>query len=189
MAKLHYMYGTVSSGKTLQLLMIAHSYERQKKKVIIVKPEMDTRFGYGIIKTRVGLDRKADVLIDDDPHIFDIPDYTSCILVDEAQFLSKEWIDTFRNISLLYDIPVICFGLKTDFKSNLFSGSKRLLEIADKIEEIKTICNCCTRKATMNIKMVNGNPTTEGPSIELGADEMYLPVCWDCYWAAIKKED
>jgi len=188
MAKLHFKYGTMRSGKTLHLLVTANNYESQNKNVLILKPEMDTRFGYGVIKTRVGLDRQADILIGDDPHIFDIPDFTACILVDEAQFLSSGWIDQLRAISTEYDIPVICFGLKADFRSQLFEGSKRLLEIADSIEEIKTICNWCTKKATMNLKFVDGKPTTEGPSIELGAEEMYLPACWNCYFTAVRKD-
>ena len=186
MAKLHFKYGTMSSGKTLQLLVTAHNYERQRKKVLIIKPEVDTRFGYGMVKTRIGMERKADVLLQEDPHIFNIPDNTSCILVDEAQFLSIEWVNHLRAISTEYDIPVICFGLKADFKSNLFPSSKRLLEIADSIEELKTVCSYCTRKATQNMKFVNGKPTTEGPSIELGAEEKYQPVCWECYFTAVK---
>jgi len=188
MAKLHFKYGTVGSGKTLQLLVTAHNYERQDKKVIIIKPEIDTRFGYGIIKTRVGLERKADILIQEAPHMFNIPDNTSCILVDEVQFLSTEWINHLRAVSTEYDVPVICFGLKADFKSNLFEGSKRLFEVADSIEEIKTVCLNCTRKATQNLKFVDGKPVVDGPSIELGADEMYLPACWECYFSSIRKE-
>jgi len=188
MAKLHFKYGTVSSGKTLQLLVTANNYERQNKKVLILKPEIDTRFGYGIVKTRIGLEREADILLADDPHLFDIPDFTSCILVDEAQFLSTEWVTQLRAISSEYDIPVICFGLKTNFKGFLFEGAKRLLELSDSIEEIKTICHWCTKKATMNLKFVDKKPTTDGPDIELGAEEMYLPACWNCYFAAVSKK-
>ena len=188
MAKLHFKYGTVSSGKTLQLLVIANNYESQRRNVLILKPEMDTRFGYGTIKTRVGLERQADVLLDANPHAFQIPHNTACILVDEAQFLSKEWIDNLRSISTEYDIPVICFGLKADFKGQLFEGSQRLFEIADSVEEIKTICRWCTKKATMNLKFVDGKPTTEGPSVELGAEEKYLPACWNCYFTAVRSE-
>jgi len=170
------------------LLVTANNYERQGKKVLILKPEIDTRFGYGTIRTRIGMERQADILLGNDSCLFDIPDYTSCILVDEAQFLSSEWIDQLRLISIEYDIPIICFGLKADFKGNLFDGSKRLLEIADSIEEIKTICNWCAKKATMNLKFVNKRPTIDGPVIELGAEEMYLPACWNCYFQAIKQE-
>lgn len=186
MAKLHFKYGTMGSGKTLQLLVTAHNYEMQHKHVLILKPEMDTRFGYGIIKTRIGIERSADVLLQNDPHVFNIPDNTSCILVDEAQFLSIEWVNYLRSVSTEYDIPVICFGLKADFKSELFPGSKRLFEVADKIEEIKTVCSVCTRKATQNLKMIDGKPVAKGPSIELGAEEKYLPVCWECYFSAVK---
>lgn len=188
MAKLHFKYGTVSSGKTLQLLVTANNYERQGKNVLVLKPEMDTRFGYGTIKTRVGIERQADVLLGEDPHMIHIPDFTTCILVDEAQFLSAEWIDNLRAISTEYDVPVICFGLKANFKGQLFEGSKRLMEVADSIEEIKTICHWCTKKATMNLKFVDGKPTAEGPEVELGAEEMYLPACWRCYFEAVRSD-
>jgi len=188
MAKLHFKYGTVSSGKTLQLLVAANNYEVYGRRVMVLKPEIDTRFGYGTIKTRIGLDRTADLLLGDDPHMFDVPDNISAILVDEAQFLSAAWIDQLRAVSTAFDIPVLCFGLKADFKGHLFPGSKRLLEIADSIEEIKTVCRWCTKKATMNLKFVNGKPTVEGPSIELGAEEMYLPACWDCYFHAVQSQ-
>lgn len=184
MAKLYFKYGTVGSGKSLQLLVTAHNYERQQKKVLVLKPEMDTRFGYGIIKTRVGLERPADVLMQDEPHLFNIPENTVCILIDEAQFLSANWIDYLREISISYNIPIICFGLKADFKSNLFAGSKRLLEIADKTEEIKTVCSYCTNKATQNLKILDGRPVTKGQSIELGDEKKYLPLCWECYYKA-----
>jgi thymidine kinase len=188
MAKLHFKYGTMNSGKTLQLVVTAHNYEAQRKKVLILKPEIDTRFGYGIIKTRIGIERDADVLLQDAPHIFDIPDNTACILVDEAQFLSVEWVNYLRSVSTEYDIPVICFGLKANFKSELFPATKRLFEVADKIEEIKTVCSFCTRKATQNLKFIDGRPATKGPSIELGAEEKYQPVCWECYFTAVKDE-
>ena len=185
MAKLYFKYGTVSSGKTLQLLVTANNYERQNKEVLILKPKIDTRFGQNIIKTRVGITRKVDVLLNDILHTIPIPESIACILVDEVQFLSTEWINYFKTIVAEYNIPVICFGLKTNFKNQLFEGSKRLFEIADSIEEIKTICYRCTKKATVNLKFVNGKPVTYGPAIELGAEEMYLPVCWDCYFSAI----
>ena len=101
--------------------------------------------------------------------------------MDEAQFLSKSVIDQLRAIASVQNIPVICYGLRTDFRGNLFEGSKRLFEVADSIEEIKTTCTFCNRKAIFNLKLVEGKPTLTGPSIELGAEEKYLPACASCY--------
>lgn len=181
MAKLHFKYGTMGSGKTLQLLITASNYERQGKKVIVIKPEIDTRHGYGVIKTRLGIERNADVLVQEEPHVLNVPNNTACILVDEAQFLSVKWVDFLRQICKQYDVPVICFGLKTDFKTELFPASKRLFEIADKLEEMKTVCNRCVRKATQNMKVIDGQAIIAGPSVDLGAEEKYISVCWECY--------
>ncbi len=105
----------------------------------------------------------------------------NCILVDEAQFLSTSVIDQLREISWKMDIPIICYGLRSDFRANLFEGSRRLLEVADSIEEVKTTCAFCNRKAVMNLKHVNGVATTQGPSIDLGSEEKYFPACFRCY--------
>ncbi|MBU6446050.1 MAG: thymidine kinase, partial [Verrucomicrobia bacterium] len=177
MAKLYFRHGTVGSAKTLNLLAVAHNYRQQGKKIILMKPDLDTRFGKGSIKSRAGLSMEADVLIVDDSSLKGI-DYAgiSCILVDEAQFLSGKVIEEFRRIALEHDIPVLCYGLRTDFKSRLFEGSQRLLELADSIEEVKATCHYCNRKSIMNLKHVNGLATNEGPSVELGCEEKYFPT-------------
>lgn len=182
MAKLYFRYGTVGSAKTLNLLAVAHNYRYQGKKVLLMKPDFDVRFGKERIKSRAGLEMQADVLIGDVYAVRNI-DYSDvdCILVDEAQFLSKEVIEEFRHIAQVFNVPVLCYGLRTDFKSYLFEGSRRLMEIADSIEEVKATCHYCNRKSIMNLKHVNGVPVAEGPSIELGAEERYVPTCYSCY--------
>jgi len=190
MAKLYFRYGTVGSAKTLNLLAVAHNYRQQNKKVLLLKPEIDARFGKDIIKTRAGLEAPADIVAPTQGP-FTVPDLNSvvCILVDEAQFLSLEAIDQLHAIAHActyppYNrdgVPVICYGLRTDFRRHLFPASQRLMELADSIEEIKTICTFCLRKAVFNLKLCGGQPTLEGPSVELGCEEKYLPACAACY--------
>jgi thymidine kinase len=130
----------------------------------------------------------ADMLIDKDTKLdFSVFSNMSCILVDEAQFLSKSVIDQLRLITLEMNVPVICYGLRTDFKSFLFEGSKRLMELADSIEEIKATCYFCTKKSILNLKHVNGVATVDGPTIQLGAEELYFPTCFNCYTKALEK--
>lgn len=178
MTKLYFRYGVVSSAKTLGLLAIAHTYEAQGKKVVVMKPRLDIRFGQHSISSRAGLSRTADVLVSDDD-ILHIDDFINndVILVDEVQFLSPNIIDQLREIVTTHKIPVICYGLRTNFRTELFPGSKRLLELADNIEEIKTTCSFCNKKAVFNLKCIDGIPTISGPAVELGAEELYLPTC------------
>lgn len=189
MAKLYFFHGTVGSGKTLDLLSTAHNYRAQGKKVLLMKPALDTRFGREIIKSRAGLETTADILIETIETIRGV-DFSGidALLVDEAQFLPVEVIEELRSITVDFGIPVLCYGLRTDFKSHLFAGSKRLMELADSVEEVRTTCHYCTRKAIMNLKHVNGVATNEGPAIDLGAEEKYLPTCYKCYVNMIRKE-
>ncbi len=190
MAKLYFRYGTVGSAKTLNLLAVAHSYGQQNKQVLVMKPALDDRFGEGTVKSRAGLERDADLLLEQDtdfhPHQFE---GINCILVDEAQFLSKHVINQLRALAIDLDIPVICYGLRSDFRTDLFEGSRRLFELADEISEIKTTCFFCNRRALFNLKLLNGQATVEGPSIELGAEEKYLPACAGCYSKQLSKND
>lgn len=182
MAKLYFRHGTVGSAKTLNLLAVAHKYDQQGKKVVLAKPALDDRFGREWVRSRAGLERRADLLLDKDSVIKESElEGVSCILVDEAQFLSAEIIDRFRQLTRSLNIPVICYGLRTDFRTQAFEGSRRLLEIADAIEEIKTTCAYCNRKAIFNLKHCNGVATVAGPSVDLGAEEKYYPVCNECY--------
>jgi len=182
MAKLYFRYGTVGSAKTLNLLAVAHNYEQQGKRALLMKPGLDDRFGRDNVRSRAGLERKADVLLTHDT-VFDrgIFEGVDCVLVDEAQFLSDSVIEQLRAITNDLNVPVICYGLRSDFRTRLFEGSKRLLELADRIEEIKTTCAYCNKKGIINLKLVDGKPTVDGPSIELGTEEKYLPVCYRCY--------
>jgi thymidine kinase len=182
MAKLYFRYGTVGSAKTLNLLAVAHNYMQQKKRAFIIKPELDVRFGRELVHSRAGVERQADLLVGPqttiDRRAFE---GVSCILVDEAQFLSPFVVDQLRAVTCEQQTPVICYGLRTDFRRRLFDGARRLMELADAIEEVKTTCNFCNRKAVFNLKLMNGVPTLQGPTIDLGTEEKYLPACAVCY--------
>ncbi len=182
MAKLYFRYGTVGSAKTLNLLAVAHNYDQQGKRVLLIKPALDVRWQAETVRSRAGLERHADLMVSAETQI-DTAAMAGidCILVDEAQFLSPALIDQLRQITDLPGIPVICYGLRTDFRTQLFPGAQRLLEIADTIEEVKTTCAFCNRKAIYNLKFMNGLATLGGPSIDLGAEEKYLPACNQCY--------
>lgn len=190
MAKLYFRHGCVSSAKTLNLLAVAHNYKSQGKGVLLVKPALDTRFGASNITSRAGLQQEADVLVGKDTDLLnDISEEQRenmyCVLVDEAQFLSPEHIDQLRTITLKWKLPVIAYGLRTDFRANLFPGSRRLLEVADTIEEVKTTCYLCNKKAVFNLKHVNGVADCTGPAVQLGAEEKYFPTCFGCYRSSL----
>ena len=186
MAKLYFRYGAMGSAKTMNLLAVAHNYEQQGKRVILIKPSIDDRFGADMIRSRTGLERKADICVAADTQIpLDTLAGVSCILVDECQFLSEYVVHQLRNITVDLDIPVVCYGLRTNFKTRLFEGAKRLMEVADAIEEVKTTCAFCNRKAVFNIKLRHGNACTTGTEIELGAEDLYQPTCCRCFEARI----
>jgi thymidine kinase len=181
-AKLYFRYGTMDSAKSMNLLAVAHNYRKQGKKVLLVKPRLDTRFGATKISSRSGLEAEADLMIEEDT-VLDPRDFVGldCVLVDEAQFLPPTVIEDLRRITVDPGVPVICYGLRTDFQTKLFPGARRLMELADGIEEVKVTCQYCQKKAICNLRFVNGTPTLEGPQIQLGADEHYAPVCWAHY--------
>ncbi len=182
MAKLYFRYGAVGSAKTLNLLAVAHQYERQGKRVLVLKPAFDTRFSAVEIVSRAGLKRSADrVLAEGEVPSAHIAAEADCVLVDEAQFLTEAQVEALREWTRALGVPVICYGLRSDFRSRLFEGSRRLLELADSIEEIKTTCAWCNRKATLNLKFVDGVASLEGPSRQLGAEERYQAVCYRHY--------
>jgi thymidine kinase len=186
-AKLYFRYGTMDSAKSMNLLAVAHNYRKQGKKVLLVKPRLDTRFGASKISSRCGLEADADVMVDEDMAL-DPRDFAGldCVLVDEAQFLSPSAIEDLRRITVDPGVPVICYGLRTDFQTKLFPGAQRLMELADRIEEVKVTCQYCAKKAICNLRFVNGSPTIQGPQVQLGADESYAPVCWAHYDEATK---
>ncbi|HEY1554627.1 MAG TPA: thymidine kinase [Kofleriaceae bacterium] len=182
MAKLYFRYGTMDSAKSMNLLAVAHNYRKQGKRVLLVKPRLDTRFGEAKISSRCGLEAEADLLVEEDTAL-DPRDFAGldCVLVDEAQFLAPSLIEDLRRITVEPGVPVICYGLRTDFRTKLFPGAQRLMELADRIEEVKVTCQYCAKKAICNLRFVNGTPTVLGPQIQLGADEHYAPVCWGHY--------
>ena len=190
MAKLYFRYGTMGSAKSLNLLAVAHNYQLQGKKVFLIKPKLDVRFGASSIKSRAGLEKDADLLVEADTQIdFELMAQFDCILVDEAQFLSSNLVDQLRQISQKKSVPVICYGLRSDFRTHLFEGSRRLLELADSIEEVKTTCAYCSKKAIFNMKILNGTPTLSGPSIDLGAEEKYVATCSNCYYSKLSEQE
>lgn len=185
MAKLHFRYGAMNSGKTTILLQTAYNYEERDQQVVIIKPAIDTK-GNEMIVSRIGISRQVDEMITStDKIIHKLEPYMEkvhCILADEAQFLTREQIDELFYITKIYDIPVIAFGLRTDFKTNGFEGSIRLLELADELEEMPTICRC-GKKARFNGRKVNGNFVSEGESIVIDDkdDVKYESLCGKCY--------
>ncbi|HEX5063508.1 MAG TPA: thymidine kinase [Kofleriaceae bacterium] len=187
MAKLYFRYGTMDSAKSMNLLAVAHNYRKQGKKVLLVKPRLDTRFGATKISSRCGLEADADLMVEEDT-VLDPRDFADldCVLVDEAQFLAPSIIEDLRRITVDPGVPVICYGLRTDFQTKLFPGAQRLMELADRIEEVKVTCQYCAKKAICNLRFVNGTPTVVGPQIQLGADEHYAPMCWAHYDEATK---
>jgi len=181
-AKLYFRYGTMDSAKSMNLLAVAHNYRKQGKRVLLVKPRLDTRFGASKISSRCGLEADADLMVDEDSTLV-ASDFEGldCVLVDEAQFLAPSVIEDLRRITVDPGVPVICYGLRTDFRTKLFPGAQRLMELADRIEEVKVTCQYCAKKAICNLRFVNGAPTVRGPQVQLGADEQYAPVCWSHY--------
>lgn len=185
MAQLFFRYGAMNSGKSIEILKVAHNYEEQNKKVLICTSGIDDREGVGYIASRVGLKRTA-VPVFDETDIFSLVkdghENISCLLIDEAQFLKKHHIIELTKIVDQMKIPVMTFGLKNDFRNELFEGSKYLLLYADKMEEMKTICWFCNKKAIMNLRFNNGEPVYSGEQILIGGNEQYYPVCRKHYF-------
>lgn len=183
MAKLYYRYGAMGSGKTIDLLKVAYNYEEREQKVLIFTSALDNRYEVGKITTRVGLQRDA-IVITREFNIYEyidkLEDKPDCILVDEANFLTREQVFELTDVVDFFNIPVICYGLRADFRLNFFEGSHPLMELADKIEEIKTICECGA-KATVNMRFVDGKAVTEGEQVFIGGNESYKAVCRKCY--------
>ncbi len=186
MAKLFFKYGTVFSAKSLNLLATAHNYETQGKKVCLMIPHIDTRSD-GKIRTRAGHEKEAIIIAENDDIFSIYGDYVKehgkidCVLVDEVQLLRPHHIDELREIVEQFNTPVICYGLKTSYTLELFEATARLLALADKLEEIKTICWFCNSKATHNLMLIDGKPNYEGNPIEIGGLEKFVPVCYSCY--------
>jgi thymidine kinase len=189
LAKLYFRYGTMNSGKSIEVLRVAHNYEEQGKKVLLLTSVMDDRFGVGKVASRIGMQKGAIVV---DEHLDMVAlaqtERPNCILVDEAQFLNKAQVSQLIEVVDELDIPVIAYGLRADFMGQLFEGSNALLAVADTIEEIKTVCWYCDKKAIMNMRCKDGVPIFHGEQIQIGGNESYVPVCRKCY-ASKKKTD
>lgn len=186
-AKLYFRYGAMNSGKSIEVIKVAHNYEEQDKAVKIFTSAIDNRSGVGKVASRPGMERMAQPIYDDTDIYAEVAKSNQelelyCVLIDEAQFLKKHHILSLCRIVDELNIPVMAFGLKNDFTNELFEGSKYLLLYADKIEEIKTICWFCAKKATMNLRLHNNQPVYEGEQVQIGGNESYLPVCRSCYF-------
>lgn len=183
MAKLYFRYSSMGAGKSVDLLKVAYNYEERGQKVLLLTSALDDRYGKGRITTRIGLQRDA-VSFSANMNIYDYVislDYIpACILIDEAQFLTEKQVNELSDLVDYINIPVICYGLRADFRQTLFEGSRWLMTIADKIEELKTICDCGS-KATANLRMVSGVPTAFGDQLFIGGNDSYVAVCRKCY--------
>ncbi|MCI9434191.1 MAG: thymidine kinase [Bacilli bacterium] len=186
MAKLYFRYGAMNAGKSAALLQVVHNYKEKNMKGLIIKPKIDTK-GDNKVVSRIGLSSSVDILLDIDESLFSIQNQqiikdSNCIIVDEAQFLSTKQVDELWIITKQLDIPVICYGLRTDSKTHLFTGSKRLMEIADEIEELATICSC-GKKARFNARIIDGKYTTEGDTIAIDDNDSikYESLCGKCF--------
>ena len=196
MSKLYFIQSPMNGSKSALLLMKAHSFEEREIPFICVKPSIDNRDGVDVIKSRVGIQREC-ITIEPDENIFDLikecvikselqmVDAPKWILVDESQFLTKLQVEQLAHIVDDLNINVMCYGLRTDFTTSLFEGSKRLMELADDIEEIKISCSC-GRKAIINTRIdSNGKVVVDGQQILIGGNEQYIPLCRKCYNNAI----
>ena len=190
MAKLYFKYGAMGSSKTAQALITKYNYEENDMKVWLIKPSADTRDGAQILRSRIGLQAQVDVMTPD-MNVYNYfgekkADCCNVVIVDECQFMTPEQIDQLRAIVDDFGVPVLCFGLRTDFQTKLFPGSLRLMEVADTIQEIKTICDCGC-KATVNARIDSqGHIVTEGAQVVLGGNDSYIAMCHRCYIHGIR---
>lgn len=186
MSKLYFKYGVMGSCKTALALTAKYNYEQQGMRVCMLKPGTDTRDGEKIVKSRIGLAAEADLVIQPLDHI---PERMiekgmrdcDALIVDEAQFFTEQQVDELRYIADVWHVPVLCYGLRTDFRTHFFEGSRRLMEVADSIqEETKYVCKC-GKKAIYNARFQNGVIVLDGAQVMLGGDESYQPLCAECY--------
>ena len=202
MAKLYFKFGAMGSSKSAQALMTKFNYEEKNKNAFLMKPATDDRgdevdeFGNvtAEVRSRIGLKAPA-VTVSDNDNIIDMylerdkKQKVDVIICDECQFLTEVQIEQMKDIADMYDVPVLCFGLRADFRTRLFPGSKRLFEIADSITEFKSVCRC-GRKATVNARLDGkGNILTEGSQVFIGGNESYVGMCYKCYHEQIRKQN
>ncbi|HHY90767.1 MAG TPA: thymidine kinase [Clostridiales bacterium] len=181
MAQLYYRYSTMNAGKSIEVIKVAHNYEERGKRPLVLSSGLDDRYGTGKIVSRIGLEREA-IMIYDETNILTLfleenaKEKIDCVIVDECQFLKKHHVEELIEIVDSCNTPVLCYGLKNDFRNELFEGSYWLLVYADKIEEIKTIC-WCGKKATTNARIIDGKIVKTGEQIKIGGNELYIPLC------------
>jgi thymidine kinase len=192
MAKLYFKYGAMGSSKTAQALITKFNYEERGMKVWLIKPATDTRDGVSTLASRAGLSAECRS-IEKGEDIFELflerADVTDVIIADESQFFTEKQVDELRRIVNEYDVPTLCFGLRTDFLTRLFPGSKRLLELSDTISEIKTMCEC-GRKATVSARIDGtGRIVTAGRQVVLGGNDRYVAMCHKCFVTKIREEE
>ena len=191
MAKLYFKYGAMGSSKTAQALITKYNYEENDLNVWLIKPSADTRDGVTKLRSRIGLEADVEVIAPatDVYALFERTQKGRCdvIIVDECQFMTQDQIDQLRSIVNDHNVPVMCFGLRTDFQTRLFPGSLRLMEVADTIQEIKTICDCGA-KATVNARIDGqGHIVTQGALVFLGGNDAYIAMCHICYIRGIRE--
>lgn len=184
MAKLYFRYGTMNSSKSAQLLMVNHNYISSDKHTLVFKPLLDTRSG-GHVVSRALSDKVEAIQVagDNVGGMFALvsDEKPTAVLVDEVQFMQPSQIDELVKIVDLLGIPVMCYGLMTDFQGNIFNGSKRLVEVGAKLEEVKTVCVICDKKAQYNMRLLDGEPVFDGEQVQIGGNESYKAVCRCCY--------
>ena len=190
MAKLYFKYGAMGSSKTASALITKFNYEERGMRVWLIKPSLDTRDGVGTIRSRIGLEAEGFAVW---PQTDLLAEYTArrdihVIIADECQFFTSAQVDQLRRIVDQYDIPVLCFGLRTDFLTHMFEGSMRLFEVADSITEIKTIC-ACGKKAIVNARIDgSGKVLTDGGQIMIGGNDSYVAMCHSCWKKSIEQQ-
>ncbi len=191
MAKLYFKYGAMGSSKTANALITKFNYEERGMKVWLIKPSIDVRDGADVVKSRIGLSANAEIITPDKNLVEEYNKHGDCnvIIADECQFFCSEQIDQLRKIVDKLNIPVLCYGLRTDFLTHMFEGSRRLFEVADSITEIKTIC-ACGKKAIVNARIdESGKVVTQGGQILLGGNDSYVAMCHSCWVNAIETQE
>lgn len=199
MSKLYFKFGAMASSKTANALMTRFNYEEKGNRVWLIKPDLDNRDDYTdengvrvtVVKSRIGLSAVADVVQGDEDLLIrfrTVQDTApvDVIICDECQFLTAAQVDQLKYIAECLDTPVLCFGLRSDFQTKLFEGSRRLFEIADSITEIKSVCRC-GKKAIVNARLQNGKVVVEGDQIEIGGNDKYEGMCWGCWQQRIRE--
>lgn len=181
MAKLYFRYSAMNAGKTTQLIQVKYNYEERGQKVLVLKSAIDNRDGVGKVKSRIGIECDA-IVLNSDTNIFNLikeqlkKGKLDCVLIDEAQFLSKAQVMQICSVVDDLNVPCMAYGLRSDFKGHLFPGSEALISLSDSIEELKTIC-WCGKKAIMNLRLLNGKAVFEGEQVQIGGNESYISLC------------